>query len=91
MSQVNLDRDPAARPASGDRTAVWVNFLTALAVLAVLLVLAWLLFTGPLRSLGAFTPPSTSHPPTPPAAPTAARPPAPPAGAVRRPGAPGWG
>ena len=59
MSQVNINAPPPGeRPVetvdtSGDRTAAaGINLITVLIVLAVLAVIAWYLFTGPLRSLG---------------------------------------
>src|SRR6266498_2206346 len=57
MSQINVN--PGHEPvemydASGDRTAAaGINLITVLIVLAVLAVIAWYLFTGPLRGLGA--------------------------------------
>ena len=59
MNQININpgREPveAVDPvdASGDRTAAaGINLITVLIVLAVLAVIAWYLFTGPLRGLG---------------------------------------
>jgi hypothetical protein len=53
MSQVNVNptRDPVETvDTSGDRTAAaGINLITVLIVLAVLAVIAWYLFTGPLR------------------------------------------
>ena len=58
MSQVNVNSPPPGgervEPVdrSGDRTAAaGVNLITVLIVLAVLAVIAWYLFTGPLRSI----------------------------------------
>jgi len=52
MSQINVNAPEPAAP-SGDRSAAaGINLVTVLIVLAVLAVIAWFLFTGPLRSLG---------------------------------------
>ncbi len=57
MNQINVNpgHDPVeAYDSSGDRTAAaGINLITVLIVLAVLAVIAWYLFTGPLRSIGA--------------------------------------
>jgi hypothetical protein len=56
MSQINVNSpDPIeARDSSGDRTAAaGINLITVLIVLGVLAIIAWYLFTGPLRSMGA--------------------------------------
>lgn len=54
MSQVNVT--PGSGDGSGDRSAAaGINMITVLIVLFVLAVLAWFLFTGPLR-MGAATP-----------------------------------
>jgi hypothetical protein len=56
MNQINVNpgREPVETvDTSGDRTAAaGINLITVLIVLAVLAVIAWYLFTGPLR-LGA--------------------------------------
>ncbi|HEV7663946.1 MAG TPA: hypothetical protein VGQ62_10465 [Chloroflexota bacterium] len=55
MSQINVNApDPIERvDTSGDRTAAaGINMVTVLIVLAVLAVIAWYLFTGPLRAIG---------------------------------------
>ena len=60
MNQINVN-PPTERvyepaDASGDRTAAaGINLITVLIVLAVLAVIAWYLFTGPLRGLGSAT------------------------------------
>ncbi len=54
MSQINVNApDPVETvDSSGDRTAAaGINLITVVIVLAVLLVIAWFLFTGPLRSM----------------------------------------
>ena len=52
MSQVNITRDPAVVDDRGDRSAAaGINMITVLIVLAVLVVLGWFLFTGPLQSV----------------------------------------
>jgi hypothetical protein len=57
VSQINVN-PPTERvvetvDTSGDRTAAaGINLVTVLVVLAVLAVIAWFLFTGPLRSMG---------------------------------------
>jgi len=54
MSQINVNApEPIeAHDTSGDRTAAaGINMITVLIVLAVLAVIAWYLFTGPLRSM----------------------------------------
>jgi hypothetical protein len=56
MSQINVNTpEPIERvDTSGDRTAAaGINMITVLIVLAVLAVIAWYLFTGPLRSMSA--------------------------------------
>jgi hypothetical protein len=57
MNQINVNpnRDPVVvDDSSGDRsTAAGINLITVLIVLAVLAVIAWYLFTGPLRMGGA--------------------------------------
>jgi hypothetical protein len=58
VSQVNVNAPPPAEQPietvdSGDRTAAaGINLITVLIVLGVLAVIAWYLFTGPLRSFG---------------------------------------
>jgi HAMP domain-containing protein len=58
MSQINVN---APEPgdvvgSSGDRSAAaGINLVTVLIVLAVLAVIAWFLFTGPLRSMAGGT------------------------------------
>ena len=54
MSQINVNTpEPIERvDTSGDRTAAaGINMVTVLIVLAVLAVIAWYLFTGPLRTM----------------------------------------
>src|SRR5258708_24926311 len=56
MSQINVNAPEPVETAdtSGDRTAAaGINMITVLIVLAVLAVIAWYLFTGPLRSMSA--------------------------------------
>jgi hypothetical protein len=57
MSQINVNApDPAVVDSSGDRsTAAGINLVTVLIVLAVLAVIAWYLFTGPLHGLAGGT------------------------------------
>ena len=57
MSQVNVNApEPVESVGSGDRTAAaGINLITVLVVLAVLAVVAWYLFTGPLRAIGGGT------------------------------------
>jgi hypothetical protein len=55
VNQINVS-PPGAEPVdtSGDRTAAaGINMITVLIVLGVLAIIAWYLFTGPLRSIGA--------------------------------------
>jgi hypothetical protein len=86
MSQINVNApEPVeAVDTSGDRTAAaGINLITVLIVLAVLAVIAWYLFTGPLRTMSAgssttninVNPAPTSvniNPPAPPQAPAPA-------------------
>jgi len=83
MSQINVNAPEPIVDSSGDRSAAaGINLVTVLIVLGVLAVIAWYLFTGPLRSMGASsgptinvnTPPSTINvnPPSQPAAPAPA-------------------
>ncbi len=54
MSQVNVNPPPSVDPVdtSGDRTAAaGINLITVVIVLAVLAIIAWYLFTGPLRAI----------------------------------------
>jgi hypothetical protein len=54
VNQINVN-PPGAEPVdtSGDRTAAaGLNLITVLIVLGVLAIIAWYLFTGPLRSIG---------------------------------------
>ncbi|MDQ3810939.1 MAG: hypothetical protein M3336_11670 [Chloroflexota bacterium] len=57
MSQINVNTPPTGvEPVetSGDRTAAaGINLITVLIVLGVLAIIAWYLFTGPLRSMTA--------------------------------------
>jgi hypothetical protein len=102
MSQVNVNSPPPGeRPvetvdsASTDRTAAaGINLITVLIVLAVLVVIAWYLFTGPLRSFtgGGTTNVNVNNPPQP--APTVNVNPPNPGGnnpSVPNPGNPGTG
>jgi len=51
---VNPGREPVDVDSSGDRTAAaGINLITVLIVFVVLAIIAWYLFTGPLRSTGA--------------------------------------
>ena len=53
MSQINVN-PPSVEPvdSSGDRTAAaGINLITVVIVLAVLAIIAWYLFTGPLRAM----------------------------------------
>ena len=51
MSQVNVNPPGTETTGSGDRTAAaGLNLITVLIVLAVLIILAWFLFSGPLQS-----------------------------------------
>jgi hypothetical protein len=56
VSQINVNPGPdriETVDTSGDRSAAaGINLITVLIVLAVLAVIAWYLFTGPLRSVG---------------------------------------
>jgi hypothetical protein len=55
MSQINVNAPEPAEvvDSGGDRTAAaGINMVTVLIVLAVLAVIAWYLFTGPLRAVG---------------------------------------
>jgi hypothetical protein len=65
MSQINVNSPPPAERVqtvdSGDRTAAaGINLVTVLIVLGVLAVIAWYLFTGPLRSMSGGTSSSTN-------------------------------
>ena len=54
MNQININ-PPGAEPVdtSGDRmAAAGINLITVLIVLSVLAIIAWYLFTGPLRAVG---------------------------------------
>jgi hypothetical protein len=54
MSQINVNAPEPIADTGGDRSAAaGINLVTVLIVLAVLAVIAWYLFTGPLRSFGA--------------------------------------
>ena len=57
MSQINVNPGhdhTEVVDTSGDRSAAaGINLITVLIVLGVLAVIAWYLFTGPLRSMGA--------------------------------------
>jgi hypothetical protein len=54
MSQINVNAPEPIADTRGDRSAAaGINLITVLIVLAVLAVIAWYLFTGPLRSFGA--------------------------------------
>jgi hypothetical protein len=58
VSQINVNAPPpSVEPVdSGDRSAAaGINMITVLIVLGVLAVIAWYLFTGPLRSIGSGT------------------------------------
>src|SRR3954452_24037789 len=58
MSQINVTPPPSVEPVdtSGDRSAAaGINLITVLIVLGVLAIIAWYLFTGPLRSVGSGT------------------------------------
>jgi hypothetical protein len=56
MNQINVNPPGTAEDpveSSGDRTAAaGLNLITVVIVLAVLAVIAWYLFTGPLRNIG---------------------------------------
>jgi len=55
VSQINVNPPPGMEPvdASGDRSAAaGINLITVLIVLGVLAIIAWYLFTGPLRTVG---------------------------------------
>jgi hypothetical protein len=59
MSQINVNPPPTEThhiesvDTSGDRSAAaGINLITVVIVLAVLAVIAWYLFTGPLRAIG---------------------------------------
>jgi len=54
VSQVNVNvPEPVETRSSGDRSAAaGINLITVLIVLGVLAVIAWYLFTGPLRTMG---------------------------------------
>jgi hypothetical protein len=54
VNQINVN-PPSAEPVdtTGDRSAAaGINLITVLIVLGVLAIIAWYLFTGPLRSMG---------------------------------------
>jgi hypothetical protein len=54
VSQINVNPPPSVDPvdSSGDRTAAaGINLITVVIVLAVLAIIAWYLFTGPLRAI----------------------------------------
>jgi hypothetical protein len=54
VSQVNVNPPTSVDPVdtSGDRTAAaGINLITVVIVLAVLAIIAWYLFTGPLRAI----------------------------------------
>jgi hypothetical protein len=58
VSQINVNTPEPVETVdtSGDRTAAaGINLVTVLIVLAVLAVIAWYLFTGPLHALGGGT------------------------------------
>jgi len=59
VSQINVNAPPPSiEPVDtgGDRSAAaGINLITVLIVLGVLAVIAWYLFTGPLRSIGSGT------------------------------------
>jgi hypothetical protein len=87
VSQINVN-PPSERvvetvDSGGDRSAAaGINLITVLIVLAVLAVIAWYLFTGPLRSMGSdagstnvnVNPPPTTINVNPPSAPNAPAP-----------------
>ena len=55
MSQINVNPPPSVEPvdSSGDRSAAaGINLITVVIVLGVLAIIAWYLFTGPLRGIG---------------------------------------
>jgi hypothetical protein len=54
VSQINVNPPPSVEPVdSGDRTAAaGINLITVVIVLGVLAIIAWYLFTGPLRGIG---------------------------------------
>jgi hypothetical protein len=54
VSQINVNPPPSVEPVdSGDRTAAaGINLITVVIVLGVLAIIAWYLFTGPLRAVG---------------------------------------
>ena len=55
MNQINVNPPGSVEPVdtSGDRSAAaGINLITVLIVLGVLAIIAWYLFTGPLRSIG---------------------------------------
>ena len=86
MSQINVNAPPpVVKESGGDRTAAaGINMITVLIVLAVLAVVAWYLFTGPLRGLTSGTattgPNVTVNTPPPPAPVVNVNPPPAPAG-----------
>jgi hypothetical protein len=57
VSQVNVNPPPVEPvDTTGDRTAAaGINLITVIIVLGVLAIIAWYLFTGPLRSVGSGT------------------------------------
>jgi hypothetical protein len=66
VSQINVNAPPpSVEPVdSGDRSAAaGINMITVLIVLGVLAVIAWYLFTGPLRSIGSGTTNVNVNPP----------------------------
>lgn len=66
MSQINVNPPPSVEPVdSGDRTAAaGINLITVVIVLGVLAIIAWYLFTGPLRSIGGGTTNVNVNPPS---------------------------
>jgi hypothetical protein len=74
VSQINVNPPPErveTVDTSGDRTAAaGINLITVLIVLAVLAVIAWFLFTGPLRNMGSATGGQTNINVNPPSQPT---------------------
>jgi len=58
VSQVNVNAPPPSvdpDTGGGHAAAAGINMITVLIVLGVLAVIAWYLFTGPLRSIGSGT------------------------------------
>ncbi|MDQ6669936.1 MAG: hypothetical protein M3069_04180 [Chloroflexota bacterium] len=73
MSQINVNAPEPVVESRGDRSAAaGINLITVLIVLAVLAVIAWFLFSGPLRSMTGGATNINVNPPSQPNAPAPA-------------------